>query len=81
MKLLPILFLPFLSLPAQAITWEEFWRPFSYNSPYVYGRRYVPYVPLCNRRVYYEEYVPGNYWRSGYVRRWSELIRVPCDEY
>jgi hypothetical protein len=78
MKLLPIFFLTFLPIPAQAITWDQFWAPFAYDRPYIYERRYTP---LCNRRVYYEDYVPGNYWRSGYVRRWSEIVRVPCDEY
>ena len=75
MKLLPFFLLPFLSLPAQAITWEEFWKPFSYDRPY-YAPRY--YEPLCRKRIYHEEYVPGNRWRSGYVRTWSEIVRVPC---
>ena len=75
MKLLPILFLPFFSLPAQAITWGEFWAPFTYDRPY-YAPRY--YEPVCRRRVYREEYVPGDRWNPGYVRRWSEVVRVPC---
>lgn len=72
-KLLLIFPLTFISFPAQAITWKEFWEPF--ESP-----RYVrPYVPVCNRKVIREEYVPGDYWRPGYVRRWIEWVRVPCD--
>jgi hypothetical protein len=75
MKYLPLLFLTFLPVSAEAITWKEFWEPFTYEHP-VYERRYIP---MCDRRVYHEEYVPGNYWRPGYVRRWTEIVRVPCD--
>ena len=77
MKFLPILFLTLLPIPAQAITWKEFWEPFTYERPQYYRN----YVPLCRERVYYEEYVPGNRWRPGYVRTWSEIITVPCDPY
>lgn len=81
-KLLLILPLTFLPLPAQAITWKEFWKPFNngsyYYQPY-YPRTY--YVPMCNRTVYREEYIPGDYWNSGYVRRWNETITVPCNGY
>jgi hypothetical protein len=73
-KFLFLLPLTFISLPAQAITWKEFWEPFTYERPSYYRE----YVPMCNRRIWREEYVPGDYYRSGYVRRWSEWIRVPC---
>jgi hypothetical protein len=69
--LLPLVFIP---SSVQAITWDQFWRPFTYDRPY-YVR---PYVPMCDRRVYREEYISGDYWNPGYVRRWSEIIRVPC---
>ena len=78
MKFLPILLLSFIPIPAQAITWGEFWAPFTYDRPYYrpyYERRYEP---VCTRRVFREEYIPGDYWNPGYVRRWSEVIRVPC---
>jgi len=77
MKLLPFLLLPFLSLPAQAITWKEFWEPFRTEHVYHYHR---PYIPMCNVRVHHEEYVPGNRYRSGYVRTWTEWKRVPCED-
>ena len=32
----------------------------------------------CFEEVWREEYVPGNYNRRGYVRRWQERVRVPC---
>lgn len=78
MKLLLILFLPFITLPAQAITWKEFWEPFTYERPYY---RTWGYVPMCRKRIFHEEYVPPNPWRSGYVNRWTETVRVPCDNY
>ena len=73
MKYLPFLILSFFPISAQAITWKEFWEPFHYERPYIYR------VPMCNRRVYHEVYVPGDYWRPGYVRRWTEIEQVPCD--
>ena len=82
MKLLPILFLTLLPIPAQAITWEEFWAPFATERVYIRERPvYRRYIPMCTERVWHEEYVPGNYWRSGYVRTWSELVKVPCVPY
>ena len=75
MKFLPLLFLTLLPIPVQAITWKEFWEPFRYERPYYRNYRF------CTERVYYEEYVPGNRWRPGYVRTWSELVTVPCDSY
>jgi len=73
-KLLLLISFSIISLPASAITWEEFWRPFKHERPY-YPRYYVP---MCDKRVYREEYIPGNYWNPGYARRWTEIIRVPC---
>ena len=32
----------------------------------------------CFRRVYREEYVPGTRSRPGYVRSYTEKVRVPC---
>lgn len=75
MKFLPLLFLTLLPIPVQAITWKEFWEPFRYERPYYRNYR------VCTERVYYEEYVPGNRWRPGYVRTWSELVTVTCDSY
>ena len=74
MKSLLLLTLLFIPVPSKAITWGEFWEPFT-SRPYYRER----YIPLCDKRVVHEDYVPGDYYRSGYVRRWSEWIRVPCD--
>ena len=73
MRFLPFLLLSVIPMSAQAITWKEFWEPFRYERPYIHQ------VSMCNRRVYREEYVRGDYWRPGYVRRWTEVVRVPCD--
>ena len=32
----------------------------------------------CIKRVYREEYVPGTRSRPGYVRRYTERVKVPC---
>jgi len=76
----------FLPLPAHAITWKEFWEPFT-EPVYVYPeppRVYRRPVDYCRVRVVREEYVPGYYinrwnYRDGYVRRWYETEFVPCD--
>ena len=33
----------------------------------------------CFKRVYREEYVPGSRNNPGYVRRYTEKVRVPCN--
>ena len=33
----------------------------------------------CFKRVYREEYVPGTRDNPGYVRRYTEKVRVPCN--
>lgn len=63
----------FLSQPSHAITWKEFWEPFTEERSHRHHHhRHVH----CTKRVRREEYVPGNRWRSGYVRTWYE--NVPC---
>lgn len=80
MKFLPFFLLFFLSTPSKAITWKEFWEPFN-NGPYYYSPSSI-YIPsICSEEIYREEYVPGNQWSPGYVRRWKEIRRVPCSRY
>jgi hypothetical protein len=74
-KLILIFSLVLSSTPAHAITWKEFWKPFRYDRVYVYDR---PYVRTCKKRIYREEYIGPTYWRSGYMRRWYDVVRVPC---
>jgi len=66
-----------LCSPANAITWQQFWEPFveedsDHRSRHRHHHRHVH----CTKRVRREEYIPGNRWRSGYVRTWYE--NVPC---
>lgn len=81
-KLLFLLpFTTLLALPVQAITWDQFWRPFTYDRPYYRPTPYYypsPYVQMCERPVYRQEWVPGNYWTPGYMRRWTENVSFPC---
>lgn len=74
-KLSFLLSLTLIPTSAQAITWGEFWAPFTYDRGY--PTRY--YEPMCRRRVYHEEYIHGDRWNSGYVRTWYEWIVVPCN--
>lgn len=65
-----------ISTPAQAITWKEFWEPFGRDEHH--HHHYREYSPMCHERIVREEYVPGDRWRSGYVRRWVEWVYIPC---
>jgi hypothetical protein len=72
-----IFVMTFMALPANAVTWNQFWRPFNngsyYRSPVYYAPR-----PVCFQIVQREQYVPGNEFRPGYVRTWTERVYVPC---
>jgi hypothetical protein len=71
-----ILLLLFFPAQVKAITWKEFWQPFTDNGP----REYIYYTPMCVKVVYREQYIPGNAWQPGYVRHWREKIKVPCSQ-
>ena len=85
MKFLPLLSLLVFATPSYAITWKEFWEPFKSNSWYennyynypVY-RRPTRSFERCQREVYREEYVPGDLYSPGYVRRWRDVQDIPC---
>jgi hypothetical protein len=77
MKLLPFLLLLLSPLPASAITWNQFWRPFN-DGHYYYQRPYSYNRSLCNRTIYREKYIPATYYQPGYIRRWTEVKTVPC---
>ena len=71
-----------LATPANALTWDQLWAPFDGHH---YQHHHHDYYeePMCRRRLYNEEYVPGYYTRNGhrvggYVRRWYEWVSVPC---
>lgn len=78
-KLLLLLPLVLCPVPARALTWHQFWEPFTYKPYYYYNPPPVYYPPVCTRRIDHAEYVPGNLWNPGYYRTWSEWIKVPCD--
>jgi len=77
-RLLFLIPLVFLSTPANAITWNEFWRPFTHNG---HNNHYHHRPRYCDKVVYREQYVPRTHWRPGYVKRWTETIKVPCDSH
>jgi hypothetical protein len=81
MKLLLTAVLLALSpVPANAITWGEFWGPFVHEDNHRHERRHDDdsdhRYRYCVKRIRREEYVPGNRWRPGYVRTWYQ--EVPC---
>jgi len=70
-----------LSSPAQAITWKEFWEPFSHGYHHYHPtprRHYHREDEICTKETYREEYIPGDIHRPGYVRRYRDRYRVPC---
>jgi len=79
-RILPLIILISFSSPAQAITWKEFWEPFRGDHHHYYRPRphYRGESEICTKEVYKEEYVPGDIYRPGYVRRWRDSFRVPC---
>jgi len=76
-SLLAALFVISLPSSAQAITWGEFWEPFTHNDSH---HHYHYHHEMCTERIVREQYVPGNRWRSGFVRTWTEWITIPCHE-
>jgi len=79
-KFLIIFLAIFIASPVEAITWNQFWRPFRnggyyYSSPSYYAPRYYN---TCKREIYREEYISGNGVQEGYVRRWTEVQRYSC---
>tara|TARA_B100001057_G_scaffold41222_1_gene36986 strand:+ start:4378 stop:4725 length:348 start_codon:yes stop_codon:yes gene_type:complete len=35
----------------------------------------------CYGKVYREKYIQGNINKPGYVRKWEETIRIPCEQH
>lgn len=63
-KLSALLVIPFLLLPTEALAGHR-------HGDSARGR-------TCYKEVWREEYVPGNRYRRGYVRRWQETKKIPC---
>jgi len=90
--LLPLILSTSVAAPASALTWAEFWEPFTeevhvhhyprYRRPYKHWRP-DPSRMYCVEIVEHEEYIAGDYsrsgrWRPGWIRRWTERRPAPC---
>lgn len=66
-----------LATPAQALTWEEFWEPFTddhhHHHVHYRGHRHRPKRCWGYRTFYYE---PDYYGHPGYYK--EKLVRVRC---
>lgn len=83
MKFLPLLFVILMPLPSQALTWGDLLNSYKNRTPYMQPQRVYDrgrFVALCNLRVLREEYIPANGSTPGYVKRWEEFVKVPCNE-
>lgn len=77
-------FLFLLSSPSQAITWNEFWEPFTSDRYHHHHHRRYYYRPrirdeVCTKEIYKETYIPGDMYSPGYVRKYRKKIEVPCN--
>lgn len=80
MKFLIIFLTIFVASPVEAITWNQFWRPFRnggyyYSSPSYYAPRYYG---NCKREVVREEVISGDGRIEPYVRTFKEVQYYPC---
>ena len=77
MRLIVVLVM-MLNVPsANALTWREFWEPFTEHS-HTYHPRIRNKVVTCYKHIRYEEYIAGNSHSSGYVRHHHEKYKIPC---
>jgi hypothetical protein len=78
-KYFPLFILLIVSTPSYAITWKEFWEPFNNGYyPNSYRYRQTRIFEVCKKEIYREQYVPGDIYSPGYVKKWREIIEVPC---
>ena len=75
--------------PAQAVTWGEFWEPFTGHGHTHHHHYHRPEPRRCKRTVTIREWVPGYYdgsytyeegphWIPGRYRRRTRTRWVPC---
>jgi hypothetical protein len=77
-KSLILLLAIFVASPVEAITWNQFWRPFRgeyYYAPSYYAPRYYG---NCRREVVREEVISGDGRIEPYVRTFKEVEYYPC---
>lgn len=78
MKFLIFLFAILIAPSAEAITWNQFWRPFR-NGVYYTPSYYAPrYYSNCKREVVREEVISGNGRIEPYVKTFKEVQYYPC---
>ena len=85
MKLLALPLLMFLATPAQAITWGEFWEPFT-DDHHVerevhHYHHSAPPRRRCRYKVKRERYIPGDYYHEGYTTYETEIVWRACGSY
>ena len=83
MKFLIIFLAFFLASPVEAITWNQFWRPFRNGGYYTnyyprYYGNYPRYSGNCKREVLREEVISGDGRTEPYVKTFKEVQYYPC---
>tara|TARA_Y100001968_G_C19451332_1_gene768865 strand:- start:5167 stop:5415 length:249 start_codon:yes stop_codon:yes gene_type:complete len=61
----------------KALTWKELYNavsPEKYNFPANAKNKNV----TCWKRVYWEEYIEGDAYRSGYVKEYRKELKITC---
>ncbi len=64
-------------LPAYSLTWKEFFNSMpsdKYNFPANAKNKNV----TCWKKVYWEEYIEGNSYTSGYVKKYRKELKINC---
>ena len=66
-----------LHLPLYSLTWHEFLEtlsPDKYDFPINAKNKNV----TCWKKVYWEEYIEGDSYTSGYVKKYRKEIKIDC---
>ena len=74
--ILAITFLSF-GLPIHSVTWEEVFKALSqdkYDFPANAKNKNV----TCWKNIYWEEYIEGDSYTSGYVKKFRKRIKINC---
>ena len=67
----------FFTAPSYSLTWQEVFEaisPDKYNFPDNAKNKNV----TCWKKVYWEEYVEGDSYQSGYVQQHRKEIKIKC---
>ena len=66
-----------ITFPVYALTWKEFLEALeteSFDFPVNARNKQV----TCWKKVYWEEYVEGNSYSSGYVKTFNKEFKIDC---